>query len=147
MLEIVLIILIVVAVAAAVFFYAQFKTERSKISNLTESLRSLEEKTEHYKTQSIQLAAEKNSIEQSILTEREIANNKQKELREQLELIGKDIVSQGSKTLKIENEQRLSEILSPLKEKLEKFEKKISDNNEQDIKQFANMERLIKTLS
>lgn len=147
MLEIVLIILIVIAVAAAAFFYAQFKTERSKISNLTESLRSLEEKTEHYKTQSIQLAAEKNAIEQSIVTEREIASSKQKELREQLELIGKDIVSQGSKTLKVENEQRLSEILSPLKEKLEKFEKKISDNNDQDIKQFANMETLIKTLS
>ncbi len=147
MLEIALIILVIVAVGAAVYFFVQLKGEREKITSFKDAADSLEEKVDTFKTQSIRLLAEKEGLEKSIESEREIASSKQKELREQLELIGKDIVSQGSKALKVENEQRLSEILNPLKEKLEKFEKKINENNAQDIKQFANMETLIKTLS
>ncbi|MBL1279733.1 MAG: DNA recombination protein RmuC [Fluviicola sp.] len=147
MLETILIILIVIAVASAVLFFVQHKNEIEKNTSLSSNLESLESEVDEFKTQSIQLAAENKGLEQSIQRERETADKKQKELREQLELIGKDIVAQGSKALKSENEQRLSEILNPLKEKLEKFEKKISENNAQDIKQFANMETLIKTLS
>ncbi|HIP32431.1 MAG TPA: DNA recombination protein RmuC, partial [Crocinitomicaceae bacterium] len=147
MLEITLIILVIIAVGAAVYFFVQLKGEREKITDLKSATHSLEDKVDEFKTRSIRLLAEKEGLEKSIESEREIASSKQKELREQLELIGKDIVSQGSKALKVENEQRLDAILSPLKEKLEKFERKINENNAQDIKQFANMETLIKTLS
>tara|TARA_R110002072_G_scaffold282761_1_gene445805 strand:- start:28268 stop:29506 length:1239 start_codon:yes stop_codon:yes gene_type:complete len=147
MLEIILIILIVVASVAAVLFHFQLKTEKEKNEVSSLKINSLTNDVDHFKTQSIQLGAENKGLEQSIIREQKSAERKQKDLREQLELIGKDIVTQGSKTLKTENEQRLSQLLSPLKEKLEKFEQKITKNNESDIKQFANMETLIKTLS
>ena len=147
MVETILIISLILAISASVFFYSQLKNERVKTDDSKTSLERLNESVETYKTRSIQLEAEKNSLEKILEIERDSVKNKQAELREQLELIGKDIVNKGSKSLNTENEARLTQILSPLKEKLEKFERKIAENNEKDIKQFTNMETLIKTLS
>jgi len=147
MVETILIISLILAISAAVFFYSQLKNERVKTDDSKTSLERLNESVETYKTRSIQLEAEKNSLEKILEIERQSVKDKQAELREQLELIGKDIVNKGSKSINRENEARLTQILTPLKEKLEKFERKIAENNEQDIKQFTNMETLIKTLS
>ncbi len=147
MVESILIILLILAISTSVFFFSQLKSERIKTSDSRASSEQLIESVETYKTKSIQLEAEKNSLEKILDIERESAKNKQVELREQLELIGNEIVSKGSKSINTENETRLNQILSPLKEKLEKFERKIAENNEKDIKQFTNMETLIKTLS
>jgi len=86
-------------------------------------------------------------LERILEIEKAQSITKQKELTLQLELVGKDIVSQGNKALKAENEEQLKQILTPLKEKLEKFELKVTENKEHDIERFANMETLIKTLS
>ena len=147
MAETILIILLILAISTSVFFFSQLKSERKKTSDSRSSSEQLIESVETYKTKSIQLEAEKNSLEKILDIERESTKNKQVELREQLELIGSEIVSKGSKSINTENETRLNQILSPLKEKLEKFERKIAENNEKDIKQFTNMETLIKTLS
>ena len=147
MIETILIILLILAISAAVFFYSQLNSKRTDINELKASLDSLNTDVDTYKTRSIQLDAEKSSLERIIEIERDSATSKQAELREQLELIGKDIVNKGSKSLNTENEARLNQILTPLKEKLEKFEQKITENTEKDIKQFTNMETLIKTLS
>ena len=147
MVETILIISLILAISAAVFFYSQLKNERVKTDDSKTSLERLNESVETYKTRSIQLEAEKNSLEKILEIERQSVKDKQAELREQLELIGKDIVNKGSKSINRENEARLTQILTPLKEKLEKFERKIAENNEKDIKQFTNMETLIKTLS
>ena len=147
MAETILIILLILAISTSVFFFSQLKSERKKTSDSRSSSEQLIESVETYKTKSIQLEAEKNSLEKILDIERESTKNKQVELREQLELIGNEIVSKGSKSINTENETRLNQILSPLKEKLEKFERKIAENNEKDIKQFTNMETLIKTLS
>lgn len=147
MVETILIISLILAISASVFFYSQLKNERVKTEDSKTSLERLNESVETYKTRSIQLEAEKNSLEKILEIERQSVKDKQAELREQLELIGKDIVNKGSKSINTENEARLTQILTPLKEKLEKFERKIAENNEKDIKQFTNMETLIKTLS
>jgi len=147
MIEITLIILLIIAISVAVFFFSQLKNEKINSTNFKASIDVLKESTDTFKTRSIQLDAEKKSLEQILEIERSSAKDKQTELREQLELIGKDIVNKGSKSLNSENEARLTQILNPLKEKLEKFERKIAENNEKDIKQFTNMETLIKTLS
>lgn len=147
MIQTILIILLILAIVAAVFFFSQLKSERSITTKLQSSFDELNNAMDGYKTKSIQLEAEKTSLEKIIELERKSASSNQLELKEQLKLIGTDIVNKGSKSLNSENEARLQQVLSPLKEKLEKFEKKIAENNEKDIKQFTNMETLIKTLS
>ena len=96
---------------------------------------------------SIRLSTEKEGLIQQLENERKLSIEKQAELKRQLELIGKDIVIEGNKALKTENEQQLNHLLNPLKEKLEKFEAKVNENKEHDIKRYANMESLIKVLS
>ncbi|MCT4562680.1 MAG: DNA recombination protein RmuC [Crocinitomicaceae bacterium] len=68
-------------------------------------------------------------------------------LTKQLELMGKDFISQGSKMLKSENEQQLAQLLSPFKEKLEKFEKDVKESHLHSEKNFSNLEGIIKLLT
>lgn len=143
----ILIIGIIGASGAAVWFFSQQKNTVVLNEKLSSDLLSKSSELENHKMNNIKLNTEKESLLQQLERERTAAIEKQKELKEQLELIGKDIVYEGNKALKTENEQRLTQILNPLKEKLEKFEQKVNENKEHDIKRYANMETLIKTLS
>jgi DNA recombination protein RmuC len=143
----VLIILIVLSLSAAIWFFSQLENRKSIHSDLTLQIADLKRDLDIYKTQAIKLGAEKEGIERLLEIEKAQSFAKQKELTLQLELVGKDIVAQGNKALKAENEEQLRQILTPLKDKLEKFELKVTENKEHDIERFANMETLIKTLS
>ncbi len=147
MLIIGLIITVFIVSLISTLFFGQLKSERNNLKNISKSIEALEISLDQFKTENIQLKAENNGLEKTMSLERETFSERQKELREQLELIGKDIVQHGTKLLKTDSQERLSEILAPLKEKIDRFEQKIVANNQQDIKQFANMETLIKTLS
>ncbi len=147
MLTSLLVVGLVIAVGAAVWFFSQVKNVQKSIDQLSAEATSKTQLLEDLKLTNIKLATEKEGLVHQLENERKTGLEKQKELREQLELIGKNIVSEGNKSLKDENELRLSAILNPLKEKLEKFEKKVNENKEHDIQRFANMETLVKTLS
>ena len=138
---------LVIAVGAAVWFFSQVRNVQKSIDQLSAEATSKAQLLEDLKLTNIKLVTEKEGLVHQLENERKTGLEKQKELREQLELIGKNIVSEGNKSLKDENELRLSAILNPLKEKLEKFEKKVNENKEHDIQRFANMETLVKTLS
>lgn len=142
-----MVILLIVALAAAVWFFSQLKNSNSANEKLTNEMHSKTIELEEYKMNSIRLATEKEGLIQQLENERKLSIEKQAELTKQLELIGKDIVLEGNKALKTENEQQLNLLLNPLKEKLEKFEAKVNENKEHDIKRYANMESLIKVLS
>lgn len=97
--------------------------------------------------QFIRLESESKALERIIEQERSNSEEKQRELKEQLQLLGKDFVSHGSRLLRSENEQHLGLLLNPLKERLEAFEKEVRNNNKQDIERFSSMEGLVKALS
>lgn len=147
MLTTIIVILLIVSLAAAVWFFSQLKNSNSANEKLTNEMHSKAIELEEYKMNSIRLATEKEGLIQQLENERKLSIEKQAELTKQLELIGKDIVLEGNKALKTENEQQLNHLLNPLKEKLEKFEAKVNENKEHDIKRYANMESLIKVLS
>jgi DNA recombination protein RmuC len=147
MLTTIAVILLIVALAAVAWFLSQLKNSTSQNEKLTNELHSKLRELDEYKMNSIRLSTEKEGLIQQLENERKLSIEKQAELKRQLELIGKDIVIEGNKALKTENEQQLNHLLNPLKEKLEKFEAKVNENKEHDIKRYANMESLIKVLS
>jgi len=147
MLTTIAVILLIVALAAVAWFLSQLKNSTSQNEKLTNELHSKLRELDEYKMNSIRLSTEKEGLIQQLENERKLSIEKQAELKGQLELIGKDIVIEGNKALKTENEQQLNHLLNPLKEKLEKFEAKVNENKEHDIKRYANMESLIKVLS
>ena len=147
MLIAILVIGIIISIVAAVWFFSQLKNIKAKTEKLEVEYHSKTIELEEFKMNSIRLSTEKEGLLQQLENERKLSIEKQEELKKQLELIGKDIVLEGNKALKSENEQQLNHLLNPLKEKLEKFEAKVNENKEHDIKRYANMESLIKVLS
>jgi DNA recombination protein RmuC len=140
-------IIIVFSIAITVWFFSKTENQKASIAQLEAQAESLKNDVDLHKSVGIKAAAEKEGLERILEIEKAQSIAKQKELMSQLELVGKDIVSRGNKTLKAENEEQLKQILTPLREKLEKFELRVTENKEHDIERFANMETLIKTLS
>lgn len=147
MLIILFIAITVVAFAALGFFLLEIKRLKEKNLSLEEKLNESVLLKDEFKMNSIKLEAEKNSLVNQLTSEREQGIEKQKELRIQLELMAKDLVQQGSNVLKTENEQKITSLLEPLKERLLSFEKEVRDANKQDIERFTSMETIVKSLS
>lgn len=136
-----------VALSGMIWFYSQFVNEKKRISVL-ESEKEIHVLTAaELKERNIRLETEKEGLQLILENERRNAEEKQIELKTQLELMGKNLLSEGSKILKSENKQQLDQLLLPLKERLETFEKEIRENNKQDIERFSSMQTLVKTLS
>lgn len=145
--EIFLLILLLIVLFGAFWFYRE--SSKSKIENnkLNENLQFIFKEKEDLQNRFIRANAE-NELYQKQLHDEKLNYSEQKEfLTNQLQLMGKDLVEQGSKTLKTESHQKLNELLHPFKEKLDLFEKEIRDNQKRDIAQYSTMEAVVKTLS
>ena len=138
---------VIISIAIAVWLFAKQGSQNTLMRKLEAQIESLKQDVDLHKSVGIKASAEKEGLERILEIEKAQAITKQKELTVQLELVGKDIVARGNKTLKAENEEQLKQLLTPLREKLETFELKVTENKEHDIERFANMETLIKTLS
>lgn len=154
MIEIVFIIALIIC---GLVLFIQFKatnTLKSKVAQLEDDLMIEKAKTsaeheqsEQLKYSNIQLSTQLESLTERLDRERTIALEKQKELKEQLELVGNELINKGTKQLKTENIEGLSSLLLPFKEKLTAFEKEVRDNSKKDIERFAAMEAVVKSLS
>lgn len=136
-----------VALSGMIWFYSQFMNEKKRISILESEREGHVLTSAELKERNIRLETEKEGLQLILENERRNAEEKQIELKSQLELMGKNLLSEGSKILKSENKQQLDQLLLPLKERLETFEKEIRENNKQDIERFSSMQTLVKTLS
>lgn len=130
--------------------YAIFQQQRRHQEEIRKQLEQIQERDiiiADLKERAIRAESETESLKKLLEENKKFADEKQKDLREQLELLGKDFVTQGSRILKSENELQLGTLLKPLKERLEAFEKEVRENNKQDIERFSSMEGLVKALS
>lgn len=135
------------AVALAVFFYLNSKQQATKLqeteAKLVETLSSLE--TE--KRQNVVLETQLNFLKDQQMEDRALKEKNEAALKEQLELMGKEMILRGSQTLRSENQTQLSQFLQPFKEKLEAFEKEVKSNSQRETERHVNMETIIKGLS
>ena len=120
---------------------------RNQLSDMSEGNLNLMRESEEHKMKSIQLEAANQSVRELLENEKRYSDEKQKELKTQLELLGKNLVQHGSNVLKTENEQKINALLEPFKERLLAFEKEVRDTNKQEIERYASMHTVIRTLS
>jgi DNA recombination protein RmuC len=120
---------------------------RNQLSDMSEGNLNLIRESEEHKMKSIQLEAANQSVRELLENEKRYSDEKQKELKTQLELLGKNLVQHGSNVLKTENEQKINALLEPFKERLLAFEKEVRDTNKQEIERYASMHTVIRTLS
>ncbi len=126
---------------------AQYQILLEQINTLTQEKETLRLEKEETWGKSIQAAAERDSLQKQLEDQKLRFDEQRLTLERQLQLLGKSLVEEGSKTLKSESHQKLNELLLPFKEKLEKFEQEVRENQKRDIEQYTNMSSVVKTLS
>src|SRR5690606_37783388 len=119
---------------------------QQKLSETEATLSSRQSELEAKKFEAMELAAANRELRQQMERDRTDLGEKQKEFKEQLELIGKTMVQPGTQLLRKENQENITLLLHPLKEKIEAFEKEIQKNQKQDIQQFATMKQMVQSL-
>src|SRR5690606_23056569 len=114
--------LVVVALLAGVVFWliAQVREGKKtsgelqqKLSETEATLSSRQSELEAKKFEAVELAAANRELRQQMERDRTDLGEKQKELKEQLELIGKTMVQQGTQLLRKENQENITLLLHP----------------------------------
>ena len=145
--ELILLLVILTAMIVVALLFMENKKLRGKLEQASSEHLALVKQTEEVRVRSAQMEAANTSLREQLESERRHAEEKQKELKTQLELVGKDIVQQGANVLKTESEQKINAILEPLKERLSAFEKEVRESNKQEIERFAAMTSVIRSLT
>ncbi len=140
-------LVIAALVILSILLFLDNRKMRHQLNQLNEGSIQLMKETEEYKMRAIQLEAANQSSRELLENEKRYSEEKQKELKTQLELLGKNLVQQGSNVLKTENEQKINALLEPFKERLIAFEKEVRETNKQEIERYASMHTVIRSLS
>ncbi len=142
-----LVILLVVILLAIGYFFNENRQLKKKLLESESRIQQLSGVTEDARVMAAAMEATQKSLEEQLQQEKDTHAEKQQELKEQLELMGKDLVRQGASVLKSENEEKLNAILEPLKERINAFEKEVREANRLGTERHVSMEAVIKTLS
>jgi DNA recombination protein RmuC len=110
----------------------ELSTERQNVSDLSIRFARLE--------------ADDNNLRQKLSEQKQEVEDLQKKFRTEFENIANKILQENSKEFTFLNQKNISDILSPLKEKIEKFEKKVEDTYEKGIKDQTDMRAELKKL-
>lgn len=130
-----------------IFIFNENKKLKLQQSQLNERNLELLKEAEDARIKAVQLEANNQTTRELLENEKRYSEEKQKELKAQLELLGKNLVQHGSNVLKTENEEKISALLEPFKERLLAFEKEVRESNKQDIERIASMTSVIRSLS
>lgn len=134
-------------VVMLIYLYSTLQRIKVEKSLSEEKVRITEIRAQEFLVKTIQLETENTNLKQLISTEKQAHADHQRELKNHLELIGKNLIQQGSQVLRNENEQKLNALLNPLKERLQAFENEVKIANRQEIERFSSMETIVKVLS
>jgi DNA recombination protein RmuC len=140
-------ILFAILALIIVYFFNENRQLKKKIIDSEGRLQQLANTAEESRVMAAAMEARQRSLEEQLQQEKDAHSQKQQELKEQLELMGKDLVRQGASVLKTENEEKLNAILEPLKERINAFEKEVREANRLGTERHVSMEAVIKTLS
>lgn len=154
MVEIAFLVIVVLLSALVFWFIAQLSHVKKENADLQAQLLETEQilvarqtELEQKKFELVELATENRTLRERMEQDRNDLSERQKELKEQLELVGKAMIQQGTKQLQTENNEQLSQLLTPFKEKIAAFEKEIRENKLKDMEQFATMKEMVQSLS
>lgn len=142
-----LIAVVILLSILGIFLFNDNRSIRQKLNNVNDQYLEQLKIAEEFRIRAIQLEANNQALKDQLEIEKKYSEEKQQELKTQLELLGKNLVQHGSNVLKAESEQQMNAILEPLKERLSAFEKEVRESNKQEIERFASMTSVIRSLS
>lgn len=147
MIETTLILIIVLLAFILLWLISQQKKLNSKIETAEQLALQKQLELDQNKLTIVALQTENTSLKERMEQDRLDIQTKQKELKEQVELISQSIIQQGTKQLQIENRENLSSLLEPFKQQLSKFEKEVQETKVKGVEQHATMTEMVRSLS
>lgn len=147
MIEIITILVALILGPIILWLTNELKKSRQKIDENSEALIAKQSELEQIQFKLVEANTEVRTLRERLEAERQDSIQKQKESKEQVELIAQSIIQKGTKMLQSENQQNILTILEPFKNQLSKFEKEVQDTKLKDIEQYASMKEMVTSLS
>jgi len=147
MISIILGIALLIAIVLAVWFFRDLSNVKEKLETAEQALIRYRADLENEKKDKIVLDTQINILRTQQESEKAARASHEALLKEQLDLMGKEMIHRGSTTLRSENQLQLNQLLAPFKEKLDAFEKEVRTTSQKESERFVNMEAIIKGLS
>lgn len=136
MVEIVFGSIVLILGGVVIMLFKQLQTSRTE----SEALKTLHTNTQ---MENIRLNTQLSAFQERIEQNQANFSAQEKSLKEQLELMAKSFVQQGTQQLKVENEQHLQQLLKPFHEKLVSFQQEVKEQKEKGIEQYSSMKEMI----
>lgn len=140
-------IILIISSGVAIYFFLKNKENAAKLLILEEKNKELLFLLEEEKRKCIIIETESKMLSKQLEDEKANKAQNEKNLKEQLELMGKELILRGSQVIRSENELQLNQLLNPFKEKIESFEKEVKSSVQKESERYINMHAVIKNLS
>ena len=153
-----LIIGLVIGVVAAWFISSfKFKGETSRVEErsrileddkllLQSELKSEREKSEKLNSENSSLKSDYANLQTKLSEQKDEVEKLQEKFTKEFENLANKIFEEKGNKFTEQNKEKLNEILSPLKEKISDFEKKVEETNKESIKGHASLKEQLQML-
>lgn len=128
-------------------FKRELELKVENIQQLETELKTISDEKLNLSTEVIRLKTEQKNWEEKLKNQEQELKKLQDQLTSQFENIAHRILKENSKELTTTNQQKLTEVLSPLKEKISTFEKRVEETYEKSIKDQTDLKAELKKLS
>lgn len=126
------------------------ETLRLKVLELEKTQNELAQNLELANARAVELATvrtENASLREKIEKQLEEAEQLQKRLTSEFENIANKVMKERSDEFSVANHKNISEILNPLKEKIQSFERKVEESYEKDMRDRVSLREEVKKLT
>lgn len=143
-----LIAIIAVVILCIVIFVLLKQLQQSKADSVASLLQAEEAKRLQNEVlmENVRLQTQITALQERIEQNQSNFTAQEKSLKEQLELMAKSFVQQGTQQLKVENELHLQQLLKPFQENLLTFRREVQEQKEKGIEQYSSMREMIGNL-
>jgi DNA recombination protein RmuC len=124
----------------------RLKTLEIENSKLTAQLTELTKQREQLQRQATLAEAENNSLFDKLQTQKRDIDELQKKFTIEFENIANKILEKNSEKFTATNQKNMGDVLNPLKEKIELFERKVDDTYKQGLKDQTDLRAELKKL-
>ncbi len=116
------------------------------VVRLDEELKQLREKINFLTSEKATLASDHKSLQERMLEHKSELEALQLQMKEQFQNIAADIVFKNSQRIQEEHKDKLNDILTPLRDKIEKFETQVKNTHEERIREHQSMKEQLSQL-
>lgn len=119
---------------------------QSESEKLDENLAVVTRQREHFQLQLAKAEAEMDGLREKLVLQKREMNELQKKFTTEFENIANKILEKNSEKFTATNQKNMGDVLNPLKEKIELFERKVDDTYKQGLKDQTDLRAELKKL-